>query len=103
MSGINPVQGLGSGSIYGPQGRAGAKSPAGGAADFAKNLVNCVNKVDGQQRASAAAIQDLLSGKSKDILPVVARVAEADTSFKLLLGVRNKVIEAYKQTINMQV
>jgi flagellar hook-basal body complex protein FliE len=30
-------------------------------------------------------------------------VAKADLSFKLLMAVRNKVIEAYKQTINMQI
>jgi len=34
---------------------------------------------------------------------VVTEVAKADMSFKLLMAVRNKVIEAYKQTINMQI
>ena len=52
---------------------------------------------------SNASIQDLLSGKTQSILPTVAAVAKADMSFKLLIGVRNKVIEAYKQTMNMQV
>ena len=55
------------------------------------------------QQASEVAVQHLLTGKSQDILPVVAAVAKADLSFKLLMGVRNKVIEAYKQTMNMQV
>jgi flagellar hook-basal body complex protein FliE len=32
---------------------------------------------------------------------VVAAVAKADVSFKVLVGVRNKLIEAYKQTMNM--
>jgi flagellar hook-basal body complex protein FliE len=36
-------------------------------------------------------------------VPVVAAVAKADMSFKLLMGVRNKVIEAYRQTMNMQI
>ncbi len=103
MSGINPVQGLGSGSVYGTSGQGQAKPASDKVQNFGKSLVNSINKVDGQQQASAAAIQDLLAGRSKEILPVVAKVAEADTSFKLLLGVRNKVIEAYKQTMNMQV
>ena len=59
--------------------------------------------VDQDQNATAASIQDLLSGKSRDILPVVAAAAKADMSFKLLIGVRNKLIEAYKQTMNMQI
>jgi len=43
----------------------------------------------------------VLSGKSEDITSVVSAVAKADMSFKLLVGVRNKLIEAYKQTMNM--
>ncbi len=71
--------------------------------DFSKTLMDVVNSVDDKQQTSQAAIQDLLSGKSRDVLPVVMAVAKADMSFKLLIGVRNKVIEAYKQTMNMQI
>ena len=42
-------------------------------------------------------------GETQDVVPAVAAMAEADISFKLLMGVRNKVIEAYKQTMNMQI
>ena len=48
------------------------------------------------------SIKDLLSGKNDDITSVVSAVAKADMSFKLLVGVRNKLIVAYKQTMNMQ-
>jgi len=34
---------------------------------------------------------------------VVASVAKADMSFKLLVGVRDKLVEAYKETMKMQV
>lgn len=71
--------------------------------DFGSALKNVVNSTDKSQQQSAAAISDLLAGRTDDILPVVNAVAKADLSFKLLLGVRNKVIEAYKQTMNMQV
>ena len=70
---------------------------------FAQTLKDYVNMVDQQQRGAGMAIQDLVSGKSQDVLPVVTAVADADMSFKLLIGVRNKVIEAYKQTMNMQI
>jgi len=102
MAGVNPVQGIGFGTVQGPAQPAG-QSRGDSQVGFGKKLIECLNKVDGQQQASAAAIQDLLAGKSKELLPVIAKVAEADLSFKLLLGVRNKMIEAYKQTMNMQV
>jgi flagellar hook-basal body complex protein FliE len=60
-----------------------------------------VAKVDDMQQASDVSIQDLLAGKNEDINGMVSAVAKADMSFKLLVGVRNKLIEAYKQTMNM--
>jgi flagellar hook-basal body complex protein FliE len=71
--------------------------------DFGNLLKGAIDKVDQTQADSAATVQQLLSGKNQDVLPVVQAVAKADMSFKLLIGVRNKVIEAYKQTMNMQV
>jgi flagellar hook-basal body complex protein FliE len=60
-----------------------------------------VSKVNDLQKTSDASIQDLLTGKNNDITAVVSAVAKADVSFKVLVGVRNKLIEAYKQTMNM--
>jgi flagellar hook-basal body complex protein FliE len=74
-----------------------------GFADAMKAVGKYISKVDDIQQASDASIQDLLTGKNEDINSVVAAVAKADVSFKLLVGVRNKLIEAYKQTMNMQI
>lgn len=62
-----------------------------------------VSEVDQQQQSVDTSIKDLLAGKSEDVVSVVSEVAKADMSFKLLVGVRNKLVEAYKQTMNMQV
>jgi len=71
--------------------------------DAVKAINNYISKVDDLQTSSDMSIKDLLSGKNEDITSVVSAVAKADLSFKLLVGVRNKLIEAYKQTMNMQV
>jgi flagellar hook-basal body complex protein FliE len=68
-----------------------------------KAVNNYISKVDDLQQSSDMSIQDLLSGRTEDITSVVSAVAKADMSFKLLVGVRNKLIEAYKQTINMPI
>ena len=73
----------------------------GGFSDAAKAAEKYVSKVDELQQASAVSIKDLLAGKNEDINGMVSAVAKADMSFKLLVGVRNKLIEAYKQTMNM--
>ncbi|MHC4204159.1 MAG: flagellar hook-basal body complex protein FliE [Planctomycetota bacterium] len=73
-----------------------------GFADTIKAAGDYISKVDDLQQSSDMSIKDLLSGKNEDITSVVSAVAKADMSFKLLVGVRNKLIEAYKQTMNMQ-
>jgi len=82
---------------------------AGGATDNSGKLTNTIktlekyiSQVDDLQQGSDMSVKDLLTGKNEDITSVVAQVAKADISFKLLVGVRNKLIEAYKQTMSMQ-
>lgn len=82
---------------------------AGGATDKSvelsktiKTLEKYLSQVDDLQQNSDMSVKDLLAGKNEDITSVVAQVAKADMSFKLLVGVRNKLIEAYKQTMSMQ-
>lgn len=75
--------------------------PKSGFADTVKAAREYISKVDDLQQTSDISIKDLLSGKNEDITSVVSAVAKADMSFKLLVGVRNKLIEGYKQTMNM--
>jgi flagellar hook-basal body complex protein FliE len=89
----------GAGSSGAP--RVGASGRNAEFADAVKGIEQYISKVDGLQQSSDASIKDLLSGKNEDITSVVAAAAKADISFKLLVGVRNKLIEAYKQTMNM--
>jgi len=80
--------------------------PAGDAAgrtNFGRLITKALDAVDQDQQASAARVEGLLTGRQHDVLPVVTAVAKADASFKLLIGVRNKMIEAYKQTMQMQI
>jgi len=82
------------------------QSETGQTGEFSKT-VNAVEKylssVDQDQQASNMSIQDLLAGRNDDIASVVASVAKADISFKVLVGVRNKLIDAYKQTMGMSI
>jgi len=66
-----------------------------------KAVGDYLSEVDNLQQSSETSVEDLLTGKNQDIMSVVSAVAKADMSFKLLVGVRNQLIEAYKQTMNM--
>jgi flagellar hook-basal body complex protein FliE len=97
---INAIQmGVPSNTHQAPQSR--VSGAQGGFSDAAKAAEKYVAKVDDLQQTSEVSIKDLLAGKNEDINSMVSAVAKADMSFKLLVGVRNKLIEAYKQTMNM--
>ena len=60
-----------------------------------------ISNVDDLQQITNHSIKDLLTGKNEDVTSVISAMAKADMSFKILVGVRNKLIEAYKKTMNM--
>ena len=70
-------------------------------AETIKAVEKHVSKVSNLQQSSNVSVKELLSGRNEDISSVISAMAKADISFKLLVGVRNKLIEAYKQTMNM--
>ena len=72
-------------------------------ADTIKAVENYLSKVDDLQQSSNTEIKELLAGKNTDVNSVVSAMAKADISFKLLVGVRNKLIEAYKRTMQMPI
>jgi len=57
--------------------------------DFANAVKNYISRVDDLQQSSNMSIKDLLSGKNEDVTSAILAVAKADSSFKLLVGVRN--------------
>ncbi len=90
---------------HGPQGigpQARPAQEASGQGDFAGAIRKSLDSVNQQHQSANASIVDLLSGKEQDVNSVVADVAKADMSFKMLVGVRNKLVEAYKETMRMQ-
>jgi flagellar hook-basal body complex protein FliE len=103
MSGINPISGNSWPTPSLSASTAAGKEKAPEKDGFSQALRGYLGQVDGDQQAASQAIGDLLTGKSQDVLSVVTSMAKADLSFKLLMGVRNKVIDAYRQTINMQI
>jgi flagellar hook-basal body complex protein FliE len=84
-------------------GRPDAAAQPEGKTNFVKMIGDSLKRVDDKQHDANASIVDLMAGKNEDINSVVASVAKADMSFKLLVGVRNKLVEAYKETMKMQI
>ena len=70
---------------------------------FAEMLTESVSKVNQYQKESDHAIQELVAGRSKNIHETMLAIERADMSMKMLMQVRNKVLDAYREIIRMQV
>lgn len=74
-----------------------------GGAKFSDLLGGLVKDADAQQKNSDALVQGLAKGEPVDVHQVVMALTEADLSFRTLLEVRNRLIEAYQEVQRMQV
>ena len=78
---------------------------AGGKGDgslFLDSLKEAMADVTDSQKAMNTSIVDLQSGKGA-LHETMIQVEKADLSFKMLMQVRNKVLEAYKEIMRMNV
>ncbi|MFO8008047.1 MAG: flagellar hook-basal body complex protein FliE [Candidatus Brocadiia bacterium] len=79
----------------------GSQTPDG--ADFGKLMKNYLKEVNALQQEADRAVYDLATGRLDSMHKVVAAVNEADLSFRLMMEIRNKLLEAYKEIMRMQV
>jgi flagellar hook-basal body complex protein FliE len=75
----------------------------GGGVTFSDMLRNSVDQVNDYQHQADTAIKELVAGRSKNIHETMLTIERADTSLKLMTQVRNKILEAYKEIMRMQV
>ncbi len=77
--------------------------PKAGGASFADMLQEQLNTVNELQRDAKEAIEDLVAGRRVDVESVMIATQKADTAFRLLLQVRNKVMAAYDELKQIRV
>src|SRR6185437_14623499 len=70
---------------------------------FMDMLKDSVNKVNEMQTDADTAINNLVAGRTKNIHETMLAIERADTSLKLMMQVRNKILEAYREVMRMQV
>jgi len=70
---------------------------------FKDVLLDNLAKVNQLQQDASTAIEDLSTGKRNDLETVLLATQRADTAFKMLQSVRNKVMEAYEEIKSIRV
>lgn len=81
-----------------------APGPAeSGDGTFGKLVTQHLQQINQTQVDADSAIQQLVTGEADDIQDVVLSMAKADLTFRLVLEIRNRLIESYQEIMRMQV
>ncbi|HUA87387.1 MAG TPA: flagellar hook-basal body complex protein FliE [Bryobacteraceae bacterium] len=78
-----------------------SSTASGGA--FQSAFSDAVSKVEQFQQNANASVEKFLSGEGEELHHVAIATEQADLSFQLFMQVRNKVVTAYQQVMQMQV
>ena len=71
--------------------------------DFSDVLGDLVKEADELQKDSTSKVEAFAEGKVDDIHDVMIAMTKADVSFRMMLEVRNKLVDAYQEVMRIQV
>jgi len=86
-----------------PDAAAGSAGAAPGQASFGQVLKDSLAQVNHLQHEADGAIRELASGGTATLHDTMLAIEKAELSFRLMMQVRNKIVEAYQEVLRMQV
>ena len=72
-------------------------------ASFGETLNKAITDVNTLQQEAGDAVKKMVAGEQVDIHDVMIAAEKARTSFDLLMEIRNKTIDMYRELMRMQV
>ena len=70
---------------------------------FIEEMKGQLAEVNRLQAEADVAAEDLVAGRRDDLEGVMIATEKADTAFKMVLAVRNKLVDAYEEVKNIRV
>ena len=86
-------------TLMGPRLNPSAKSGPG----FSEMLKNAVAETNKVQLEADQAMEKLHTGEAENLHEVMVTMEKADISMRVLVQMRNKVVDAYQEIMRMQV
>jgi flagellar hook-basal body complex protein FliE len=72
-------------------------------ASFSETLSQAVQDVSTLQQEASKAVEQIVRGEPVDLHEVMIAVEKAKTSFDLLMEIRNKALDMYREIMRLQV
>jgi flagellar hook-basal body complex protein FliE len=80
----------------------GVAEPGGGAS-FKDVLLDSIEQVNQMQLDADHAVQTLMTGGDVDPAQVLTAVQKADLAFRMMMQMRNKLLEVYQQVQDVRI
>jgi flagellar hook-basal body complex protein FliE len=71
--------------------------------NFAALMQHYVQQANQETKAASKAGVELAMGESKNVSETLLAMQKANLSFQLMLSVRNKLVDAYREVMRMQI
>ncbi len=71
--------------------------------DFGDFLKEKIQETDQLQKRAIQNLKDFAAGRNTDITDLTLSLTQADLSFRMVVRVRNKILEAYQEIMRMQI
>jgi flagellar hook-basal body complex protein FliE len=82
----------------------GNQSASGASGQPFKNiLLEALNQVNTMQSQANEAVQQLVTGGDVNPAEVLTTLQKADISFRMMLQIRNKLVQAYQEVNNIRI
>lgn len=70
---------------------------------FSDMVKDAINSVDQAQKTADQNVENIVMGKSDNIHEAMISMEKAQLSFQLMMEIRNKAVETYKELSRMQI
>jgi flagellar hook-basal body complex protein FliE len=74
-----------------------------GGQPFKNILLEALNQVNTMQSQANEAVQQLVTGGEVNPAEVLTTLQKADISFRMMLQIRNKLVQAYQEVNNIRI
>ncbi len=81
----------------------GSAQAPGASASFKDLLLESIQDVNSMQQEAQQAVEALMTGEPVSPAEVLTAVQKADLAFRMMLQIRNKIVQAYNEVKNIQV
>lgn len=81
----------------------GVNQAAGGAGSFKDLLLDSIQDVNSMQQQADKAVETLMTGGDANPAEVMTAVQKADIAFRLMMQMRNKMMQVYQEVKEIRV